>query len=130
MRFGFDRSTLGLSVLGFKLGVEAMQFLVVAMTMPWLILLGRSRSYRYLRISGACLGAVAACGWLAERAFGLQTPVPPVVEAAAAHAVWGVGALAIVALAGSISARRSARQGVQPLPRAPDLFVVPQALPE
>lgn len=130
MRFGFDRSTLWLSVLGFNLGVEAMQLLVVAMTMPWLILLGRSRSYPYLRVSGAWLGVVAACGWIGQRAFGLQTPVPPFVEAAAAHAAYGVGTLAIVALAWSISARRSARHGLPPAPDAQELFVVSRAIPE
>lgn len=130
LRFGFDRSTLWLSVLGFNLGVEAMQLAVVALTMPWLVLLGRSRSYPYLRICGAGLGVVAACGWIGQRAFGLQTPVPPAVEAVAAHAAWGVGALACVALAWSISARRSVHKSRQPLPRPHSLFVLPHAITE
>ena len=100
--FGIDRSTLWLSVLGFNLGVEAMQLLLVTLTMPWLFLLSRSPAYRVLRIGGALLGAIAAGGWIAQRALGLDTKIPAVVELLAAHAPWFLGALAIVALGARI----------------------------
>lgn len=97
-RFGFDRSTLWLSVLGFNLGVEVMQLVVVGVTMPWLILLSRSPSYRVLRIGGALFGGVAACGWILQRAFGLDTRIPAAVESVATNAPFLLGALAVLAL--------------------------------
>lgn len=68
-QLGFDRSTLWLSVLGFNLGVEAMQLALVSLCLPVLIFLGRSRSYPYLRTGGACAGVIAACVWIGQRAF-------------------------------------------------------------
>ena len=44
--FGFDPLTLVSSVLGFNLGIEAFQLLVILAAMPWLVLLARSRVYR------------------------------------------------------------------------------------
>lgn len=96
--FGFDRATLSTSVLGFNLGVEAMQLAIVALTMPWLVLANRSAGYRVLRLAGGALGAVAALGWIAERAFGVRTPIPALVDAAASRAPWILAGLIVTAL--------------------------------
>jgi hypothetical protein len=97
--FGFDRWTLSVGVLGFNLGVEVMQLTVVILTMPWLVMLSNSASYRFVRTAGALFGAVAASGWIAQRAFGLETPIPAAVEAIAAGAPWLLAALAVTTLA-------------------------------
>lgn len=68
--FGLDGRSLALSLLAFNLGIEAMQLAIVAVTMPWLVLLRRSPAYAPLRVAGACFAAVAACGWIVERTFG------------------------------------------------------------
>ena len=65
--FGFDPLTLVSSVLGFNLGIEAFQLLVILITMPWLVLLARSRVYRPFRIVGAGFTGIAATAWLTER---------------------------------------------------------------
>lgn len=65
---GFDPSGLALGLLGFNLGIEAMQLLIVALVAPLLLLLGRARAYPALRISGAAVAAIAAVGWLLQRA--------------------------------------------------------------
>lgn len=106
LRFGYDPATLWFSVLGFNLGVEVMQVALVLVIMPWLILLSGSRAYRPLRIGGALLGAVAACGWVGERAFGIHTPVPAAIEALASHTAWVIGALAALAVGFTTLARR------------------------
>ncbi|MEC5193244.1 MULTISPECIES: HupE/UreJ family protein [unclassified Arthrobacter] len=62
---------LGLSLLGFNLGIEAMQLAVVALVLPPLILLAREGRYARLRLVAAVVAAVAAVGWLAAR---LATP--------------------------------------------------------
>ena len=98
--FGLDPWTLVSSVLGFNLGIEAFQLLVILAAMPWLVLLARSRAYGPFRVAGAAVTGVAAAAWLAERALGWTNPIAPLVDAVASHAVWllaGLAALAVVA---------------------------------
>ena len=79
------------SVLAFNLGIEVMQLLVIGVTMPWLLLLARTRSYPSFRIIAASITGIAALGWIAERGLGWNNPVAPLVEMAAAHALWACG---------------------------------------
>jgi hypothetical protein len=98
--FGLDPWTLVSSVLGFNLGIEAFQLLVILAAMPWLVLLARSRAYGPFRVAGAVLTGLAAAAWLAERALGWINPVGPLVDAVASQAIWllaGLAALAVVA---------------------------------
>ncbi len=60
-------SRLVLSLLGFNLGIEAMQLLIVALVLPPLVVLARTRCYRAVRTLGAATAGVAATGWLAAR---------------------------------------------------------------
>jgi hypothetical protein len=60
------------SILAFNLGIETVQLVVVAATMPCLILLSRTRAYSPLRIGAALFAAVAAAGWIAERLLGIH----------------------------------------------------------
>jgi hypothetical protein len=97
--FGFDAWTMVSSVLGFNLGIEAVQLLVVLAVMPWLVLLARSRHYCWFRIAGASLTGVAAAAWLGERALDTPNPIAPIVESLASHALWllaGLAALTVV----------------------------------
>lgn len=55
-----ETSHLALSLLGFNLGIEVFQLLVVALTIPWLILLSRTPAYAYVRVGGALLAGVTA----------------------------------------------------------------------
>lgn len=92
--FGVDGTTLALALVGFNLGVEAMQLLVIAVALPLLALLGRGRHYGLVRIAGALVGGVAALGWLTERLTGRPMPTSRWVETLAHNAVWVVAALA------------------------------------
>jgi len=105
--FGFDSVTLVSSVFAFNIGIEAVQLLVILVSMPWLIMLARTRIYPAFRVAGACLTGIAAAAWFFERAFGWHNRIGPVVEQIASHAVWLVIGLAIVAIA---SARTTALQ--------------------
>ncbi|RKH13617.1 HupE/UreJ family protein [Corallococcus sp. CA053C] len=95
---GFDSGALALSILGFNLGIEAMQAAVVLLVLPWLLLWSRGRGFTVLRIGGAAVGGVAACGWVLERALGVSTPLGPWIEAASRHAWMGLVVLAAMAL--------------------------------
>ena len=62
-----DASRMGLSILGFNIGIELMQLLVILMIMPWLLLLSRIPAYKYIRIAGAVLATIAATYWITAR---------------------------------------------------------------
>ena len=59
------------SLLGFNLGIGAMQLIIVAVVLPPLIVLARSGRYPTLRVVAATATAIAAAGWLAA---GLDQP--------------------------------------------------------
>jgi hypothetical protein len=62
-----DTARMGLSILGFNIGIELMQLFVIAITAPWLILLSRTARYTPIRITGAILAAIAASVWVIQR---------------------------------------------------------------
>jgi HupE / UreJ protein len=108
--FGFDPWMLVSSVLGFNLGIEAFQLLVVVTAMPALVLLARSRVYRPFRVTGAALTGIAAAAWFAERAFGWANPVSPLVEGIASHALWLLAGLVVLTAAATIAESEMARR--------------------
>jgi HupE / UreJ protein len=95
LAFASTLSVLGLgrwervaSILGFNLGIEAMQLIVVAAVLPSLLLLSRSRGYAVLRVGGALFAGIASVGWIVERTINVQMPVDAVVNGVAHHAIW------------------------------------------
>ncbi|GJG88947.1 membrane protein [Gemmatimonadetes bacterium T265] len=121
--FGLDPWHLTLSILGFNVGIELMQLTVVAVAVPWLLVLARTRAYAFVRVPGAVVAGAAAVAWMLERALGWANPVGPRVEAVAAHPAWIVGALAGAAVVATlVDARRAptpppaARSVSSPLP--------------
>ena len=104
--FGLDPLTMVSSVLGFNLGIEAVQLLVILAAMPWLVLLARSRVYGPFRITGAALTGIAAAAWLAERTFGWANPIVPIVESAAAHALWLLAGLVVLTFVAIVAENR------------------------
>ena len=85
-------------LLAFNLGIETMQMVMVAVTMPSLLLMSRTRAYPSLRIAGALFVGFASAGWIAERLLGLHSSVDAVVRALAHHAVWIAGAFFLISL--------------------------------
>jgi hypothetical protein len=83
-----------LSILGFNIGIELMQLFVIAITIPWLILLSRTIFYKGIRIGGALLAAIAASGWLVERFLQQGNLLTQAVERMAAYSRWVVLVLA------------------------------------
>jgi hypothetical protein len=97
--FGFDPVTMVSSVLGFNLGIEAFQILVIGVTMPWLVLLARTRLYTPFRVVGATITGIAAAAWFFERALGWPNPIGPWVEGAALQSAWIVPGFAAFSIA-------------------------------
>jgi len=101
-QLGLGRGSLVVDLLGFNLGIEIAQLLVVALLMPSLALLSRTMIYPGVRIALASAGAVLAAGWLVERVSGVAIgPLDAVSTALVEHPFAVAGALAAVtALAG------------------------------
>ena len=100
--FGLDAWHTTLAILGFNVGIECMQLLVVAAAAPWLLLLARTPYYALLRVPAAVVAGAAALAWALERALDWPNPVGPWVERAAAHPGWLVGGLAAAALLATV----------------------------
>ncbi len=75
-------------ILGFNLGIETMQLIVVCAVMPSLVLLSRSKIYGFVRIGGALFALVASAGWIAERLLKVHNPVDAVVGRVLHRQVW------------------------------------------
>jgi hypothetical protein len=113
----FDATTLALSLVGFNLGIEAMQLLVIAVTLPILLWLASGRHYAAVRGAGAAFAAACALGWLGERALSLHNPLGRVVDALAAPPAWVAAALVVASLACALAlARRGLRASTRRAP--------------
>lgn len=86
------------SILGFNLGIEAMQLAVVAATLPSLLLLSRTQVYSFFRIGGALFAALASVGWIIERSLNTPNAVDPFVEIIAHHSPWIAASLLLLSL--------------------------------
>jgi hypothetical protein len=98
-------SQLALSLLGFNLGIEAMQLIVVLLVLPPLLVLARAPAYRPLRIVAALVTAAAAAGWLLDR-IGVITPLAGAADRLGPASPWIAGALWIAAAVDLIRGRR------------------------
>jgi hypothetical protein len=73
-----------------------MQIVVLAVTMPSLLLMSRTRAYTFLRIAVALFAGVASVGWISDRLFNVHKPVDVVVGASAHHAAWTAGSFFLI----------------------------------
>jgi hypothetical protein len=110
---------LVLALLGFNVGIEAMQLIVVALVLPPLIVLARLPAYRWLRLALALATGIAASGWLVAR-LGYRNPIADAADLGSAAAVPVVLALWLIALAAGFAELRESRSPVvQPRHCAP-----------
>lgn len=96
------RGSLVAELLGFNLGIELTQLIVVALIMPSLIVLSRTTKYPAIRTTIAGFGILLALMWLAERTTLIASnPLEPVSDALVAHPFILAAALALGAAAAS-----------------------------
>lgn len=88
-----------LSVLGFNLGVEAMQLLVLALIVPWLVLLTATPLYSPFRLAGAAFASVAALAWLIHRISGQPNLLVDWLDRLSSEALPAFAPLALALLA-------------------------------
>ena len=68
------------SILGFNIGIELMQLLIMALIIPELIFLSRTKYYSIIRITGAVLASIAAIAWMLQRYSGNSNVVTQFLE--------------------------------------------------
>jgi hypothetical protein len=102
-----DASRMVLSILGFNIGIEAMQLFVIAITIPWLIMLSRTKIYDYVRIIGALFAGIAAIAWIIERVSGESNFLSVFVSQAAGYVQWLIVVLAVISLLTFFANRKS-----------------------
>jgi HupE / UreJ protein len=93
-------SQMALSILGFNLGIEAMQLFVMCLILPSLLVICyfSTQNYQYFRIVAAILAIVAASAWLVERVTETPNFIAVFLEKAPEYSWWIVGDLAILAV--------------------------------
>lgn len=96
--FHYDTVALTLAVLGFNLGIEFMQLIIVAAVLPSLLLMSTTRYYRYPRIALAVFIGVLAVAWILERAFTIENPLTIVSNMLLAHGVFALIIIAVLAI--------------------------------
>jgi hypothetical protein len=102
-----DAGRMALSILGFNIGIELMQLLIIMVTIPWLILLSRTPAYRFVRLTGAFLAAVAAIAWTAERVTSSTNAWTGMVERIAGYAPYLLLVLALMAIFLTLKTRQT-----------------------
>lgn len=93
--FGLGVEEKALSILGFNLGIELVQLLVILAVMPSLLMLSRTRFYPILRKTGAAAAGLAAIAWLIERVLDQANPVADGINLMFGYAGYLVAALTI-----------------------------------
>lgn len=94
-----NASALAVSIVGFNLGIEAMQLFIVLLTVPWLMLLSTTAFYKWIRIAGGVIAAVVALAWVAERSVGKPNWITDFVRSATQYAGWYMASLGAIAVA-------------------------------
>lgn len=108
INLNLDGLRMALSILGFNLGIELMQLFVIAVTIPWLIILCKNNCYTRLRVAGAIFAAMASLAWMAERLSGRSNFITLFILQNTSGAKWLIAALAIAAAASYFVRKRSA----------------------
>lgn len=93
--FGLGVEEKAMSILGFNLGIELVQLIVIIAVMPSLLMLSRTRFYPILRTTGAAAAGLAAIAWLIERVFDRPNPVADGLDLLFGYAGYLVAALTV-----------------------------------
>lgn len=107
-----DGTRMALSILGFNIGIELMQLFVIICTVPWLIILSKSKSYHILRITGAACAILASLAWMAERITNHTNVVSQAMEQVFEQGKWLVLGIACLAMISLLSSKFTNRQSV------------------
>lgn len=108
---GLTQSRQFVSLLGFNLGIEIGQAVIIIVIFPALFLARRTRAYLPAMYAGSVALVVIAMLWVLDRAFGIETPVDGVVERAVLwpRSLWFIGLIYVGAIGLYVYDRRHSR---------------------
>ena len=89
---GAGTASTAVTLLGFNVGIEAVQIAIVALVVPPLLVVSRTPLFAVLRTVLAGLTAAAATAWIVNRGFGLGNGLVERIDLIVSHGLWGVGA--------------------------------------
>jgi hypothetical protein len=106
-----EPSRLALSLLGFNMGIEAMQVCIVVVVVPWLVLMSDRPLYGWVRAGLAVMAMAASVIWIAERTRSEESVAGSLVSNAAEHAYWLIPVMACTALLSRLQRKATAPPG-------------------
>jgi hypothetical protein len=89
---------LALSVLGFNLGIEAMQVFVISITIPWFIIMSRTNYFKPVKNVFAVLTGSAAIGLIVQRVTGGDNLFSTATDRLVSFSPWLIGGLCLLSL--------------------------------
>lgn len=121
---GLTQSRQFVSLLGFNLGIEVGQAIIIMIIFPALYLARRTRAYLPAMYAGSVALIIVATLWALERTFGIETRVDSVVDRAVLwpRSLWFLALVYVGAIGLYLYDRRSSRL----LPVAVDHDLAPE----
>ena len=95
--YGLGTAEKVLTILGFNIGIEIVQLMVVLAVMPALLMLAATPYYPVIRLALALFIAGAATAWIIERASGLSNIVGQSLDTLLSQGVFIIAAFTAVA---------------------------------
>ena len=89
---------LALSVLGFNVGIEAMQIVVILVTIPWFIIMSQTQYFKRVKNILAVIVSLAACGWIVQRITGNNNFLSTATDRLLLFSPWLILGLCILSL--------------------------------
>lgn len=86
--YGLGTGEKILTILGFNIGIELVQLLVVLAASPALLMLAQHKYYPFIRNGLAAFTGIAALAWLAERALDVPNIVAETIGILLAYSPW------------------------------------------
>jgi hypothetical protein len=98
-----ETNRLLLSLLGFNIGIELMQVLVILLVMPWLLFIGSEKTYRLICYFGATIASIASIAWILERSTEQSNFISSYLQSSPTYSVYFVIGLALFSIGHKIS---------------------------
>jgi len=89
---------LALSVLGFNLGIEVMQIVVISLTIPWFIIMSQTQYFKPIRNIFAVIIGSAAIGLIVQRVTGTNNLFSTATDQLTFFSSWLIAGLCMLSL--------------------------------
>lgn len=98
-----ETNKLILSLLGFNIGIELMQLLVIFIVMPWLLLISSYKTYKLVSFFGATIAGIASIAWIIERSTEKSNFISTYLQNSPNYSIYFVIGLAIFSITNKIT---------------------------